>query len=41
MIGVAMIDKEQLSWIEKVLSDPVLSKERVATSRIDYDGISG
>ena len=39
MIGVAMIDKEQLSWIEKVFSDPVVSKERVAKSRIDYDGI--
>lgn len=37
MIGVAMMDEEQRSWIERVLSDPVVSKERVARSRINYD----
>jgi hypothetical protein len=37
MIGVAMVDKEQGSWIETVLSDPIISKERVAKTRINYD----
>jgi hypothetical protein len=36
---VANVDKEQLSWIERVLSDPVISNDRVAVSRIDYSEV--
>jgi hypothetical protein len=33
---VANIDAQQLSWIEKILSDPVAGNERLANSRIKY-----
>lgn len=34
---IATVDENQLEWIEKVLSDPIAGKERLAKSRIDYD----
>lgn len=34
VIGIATVNKEQLEWIEKVLSDPIAGKCRLATSRI-------
>ena len=37
MLKVAIPSPEQSEWIDKVLSDPMLAKDRVATSRIDYD----
>lgn len=33
---VSTVDEYQQEWIEKVLSDPVAGKERLATSRVDY-----
>jgi hypothetical protein len=33
---IATVDENQLEWIEKILSDPIAGKERLATSRIDY-----
>jgi hypothetical protein len=33
---VSTVDEHQEEWIEKVLSDPVAGKERLATSRVDY-----
>lgn len=37
MMKVVVPDKERLSWIERVLSDPIISKKRVAVSRINYE----
>lgn len=36
MLKVVMIDKDQSIWIDRVLSDPILTGEPVATSRINY-----
>ncbi|WP_083646944.1 hypothetical protein [Pseudochrobactrum sp. B5] len=33
---IAIPDKEQLTWIETILSEPVISGGRVATSQINY-----
>ena len=33
---VSTVDEHQEEWIEKVLSDPIAGKERLATSRVDY-----
>jgi hypothetical protein len=33
---VATIDGQQREWIDKVLSDPIAGKERLANSRITY-----
>lgn len=36
ILGVVIVEKDQPAWVERVLSDPVIAKERVATSRINY-----
>jgi hypothetical protein len=36
ILKVATVDKDQKSWIDQVLSDPLIQKDRVATSRINY-----
>lgn len=36
MLKVVVVDKDQRAWIERVLSDPTIATQRVATSRIDY-----
>ncbi|MDR6664509.1 hypothetical protein [Rhizobium sp. 1399] len=36
MVKVATVSPEQNEWIDKVLSDPVSTAERVATCRLDY-----
>ncbi|MGV4796287.1 hypothetical protein [Rhizobium sp. F40D2] len=36
MVKVAMVSPEQNEWIDKVLSDPVSTAERVAQCRLDY-----
>lgn len=33
---VSTVDEHQEEWIEKILSDPIAGKERLATSRVDY-----
>ncbi len=33
---IITVDENQIEWIEKILSDPIAGKERLATSRIDY-----
>ena len=33
---VSTVDERQEEWIEKVLSDPIAGKERVATNRIGH-----
>lgn len=33
---IVTVDEHQLEWIEKILSDPIAGKERLAKSRIDY-----
>lgn len=33
---IATVDQHQLEWIDKVLSDPIAGKERLANSRIKY-----
>ena len=35
ILGVVIVEKGQPEWISRVLSDPVIAKERVATSRIN------
>ena len=40
IMGVSIVDKGQRNWIEKVLSDPISGKERLAHSRINWDNIS-
>ena len=34
--GISTVDNQQVPWIDKVLSDPIAGKERVANSRINY-----
>jgi len=34
---LSTIDENQEEWLEKILSDPIAGKERLATSRIDYN----
>lgn len=36
ILGIVMVDANQLQWLEKVLSDPVSGAERLAKSRIEY-----
>ena len=36
---ISAIDSQQEEWIEKILSDPISGKERLANSRIDYDSL--
>jgi hypothetical protein len=36
ILKVATVDKDQKGWIDRVLSDPLIQKDRVATSRINY-----
>lgn len=36
MVKVATVSPEQNEWIDKVLSDPVATAERVANCRLDY-----
>lgn len=33
---IVNVDEKQLEWVDKILSDPVAGKERLAVSRIDY-----
>ncbi|ERP67399.1 hypothetical protein VCHC36A1_3711 [Vibrio cholerae HC-36A1] len=33
---IITIDNQQLEWVENILNDPVAGKERLATSRIEY-----
>ena len=33
---VITVNEHQLEWIDKILSDPIAGKERLATSRINY-----
>jgi hypothetical protein len=33
---IISVDENQLEWIDKILSDPIAGKERLAKSRIDY-----
>jgi hypothetical protein len=33
---IATIDGQQGEWIDKILSDPIAGKERLANSRITY-----
>jgi hypothetical protein len=35
--GISMVDNKQVQWIDKVLSDPIAGKERLANSRINYE----
>jgi len=37
IIGIARITKYQKEWVDKVLSDPIAGKERLAKSRINYN----
>ncbi|MBL8578351.1 MAG: hypothetical protein JNK47_14095 [Mesorhizobium sp.] len=37
LMKVAVVDQDQSTWIERVLSDPVAAGDIVATSRINYD----
>ncbi len=30
---------EQNTWIDRILSDPIVSNERMATSMVDYDNL--
>ena len=41
LLGVAIPDKGQADWISRVLTDPVVAKDRVATSRINYSKMMG
>ena len=34
---IVTVDEHQLEWIEKILSDPIAGKERLAKSRIEYE----
>lgn len=36
ILGISYVDEKQEDWIEKVLSDPIAGKERLANSRINY-----
>jgi hypothetical protein len=36
MLKIAMLGPEASQWIDKVLGDPMLAKERVATSQVSY-----
>jgi hypothetical protein len=36
IVKIAYVDEHTIGWIEKVLSDPVIQKNRVAISRINY-----
>jgi len=37
ILRISSVDEHQEEWLEKVLGDPVAGKERLATSRIEYD----
>ncbi len=37
LVGICTVDSEQENWIERVLSDPIAGKQRLATSRLNYD----
>ena len=34
---IVTVDEHQLEWIDKILSDPIAGKARLAKSRIDYE----
>lgn len=34
---VIQVDENQIEWIDKILSDPIAGKERLAVSRINYE----
>jgi hypothetical protein len=39
ILGAISVNAEQRGWIEKVLSDPIAGKERMANSLMDYGSI--
>lgn len=41
MLKVVIVDKDQPVWIERVLSDQIVSQDRVAFSRINYSEMTG
>ncbi|PND19518.1 hypothetical protein CN934_22570 [Ensifer sp. MMN_5] len=36
MVKVATVSPEQEKWLDKILSDPVATADRLATCRLDY-----
>jgi hypothetical protein len=36
---ILMVDENQQKWIENILSDPIAGKERLASSRINYENV--
>jgi hypothetical protein len=40
MLKVATPENDQATWIARVLNDPIVSKDRVASSRIDYANLA-
>ena len=41
MLKVVIVDRDQPAWIERVLCDPMIAKEHMATSRINYRQMLG
>ena len=36
IVRISTVDKHQEEWLEKILSDPIAGKERLAYRKIDY-----
>ena len=41
VVKISIPSEEQLQWIDKVLSDPIAGKQRLAKSQIDYSSLVG